>query len=148
MEAILLIGLPASGKSTFYKQNFFNTHLRISNDLLKTKNRESKLLAFCFATRMKIVLDNTHVSRATRQRSIAVLKENRYKIIGYYFKTDLARSFEWNQLRPASEVVPDVGILDKHKNLELPSIEEGFDDLFYVESLNQQFLIKNWGHEV
>ena len=36
MEMILFVGLPGSGKSTFYKNHYFNTHLRISNDLLKT----------------------------------------------------------------------------------------------------------------
>jgi predicted kinase len=50
MEAIIFIGLQASGKSTFYKENFFNSHLRISNDLLKTKNRESRLIDFCIET--------------------------------------------------------------------------------------------------
>ncbi len=30
MTAIILIGIPASGKSTFYRQRFFFTHVRIS----------------------------------------------------------------------------------------------------------------------
>lgn len=34
MEGILFIGIQASGKSTFYKERFFNSHLRISLDLL------------------------------------------------------------------------------------------------------------------
>ncbi|MCB9352743.1 MAG: ATP-binding protein, partial [Lewinellaceae bacterium] len=32
MEGILFIGIQASGKSTFYKERFFNSHLRISLD--------------------------------------------------------------------------------------------------------------------
>ncbi|MEL6944740.1 MAG: ATP-binding protein, partial [Bacteroidota bacterium] len=36
MQAILFIGIQASGKSTFYKERFFNTHVRISMDLLNT----------------------------------------------------------------------------------------------------------------
>lgn len=28
MEAIIFVGLQASGKSTFYKNHYFNTHLR------------------------------------------------------------------------------------------------------------------------
>lgn len=148
MEAILFIGLPASGKSTFYKQNFFNSHLRISNDLLKTKNREKKLLDFCVETQMKIVIDNTNVSREIRLQYIAFLKKNLYKITGYYFKTDLARSFQWNKMRSPNEIVPDVGILDRHKNLELPSLEEGYDDLYYVDFFENQLLIKSWDNEV
>ena len=37
MEMIIFVGLPGSGKSTYYKKYFFNTYLRISNDLLRTK---------------------------------------------------------------------------------------------------------------
>ena len=40
MEAIVFIGLQASGKSSFYKERFFSTHVRISLDLLRTRNRE------------------------------------------------------------------------------------------------------------
>ncbi|MEN3294973.1 MAG: hypothetical protein V7642_4226, partial [Burkholderiales bacterium] len=41
MEMLLFIGIQASGKSTFYKERFFDTHVRISMDLLRTRNRES-----------------------------------------------------------------------------------------------------------
>ena len=36
MEAIIFVGLPGSGKSSFYKERFFDSHVRISLDLLKT----------------------------------------------------------------------------------------------------------------
>ncbi len=29
MEAIIFVGIPASGKSTFYLQRFFETHIRV-----------------------------------------------------------------------------------------------------------------------
>ncbi len=40
MEMIIFTGIPASGKSSFYKELFFNSHLRISMDLLNTRNKE------------------------------------------------------------------------------------------------------------
>jgi hypothetical protein len=30
MEAVILVGIQAAGKSTFYRERFFQTHLRIS----------------------------------------------------------------------------------------------------------------------
>ncbi|MBL8896636.1 MAG: ATP-binding protein, partial [Planctomycetes bacterium] len=33
MEAVLLIGIPASGKSSFYAERFASTHLRINLDM-------------------------------------------------------------------------------------------------------------------
>ena len=51
-------------------------------------------------------------------------------------------------MRSPNEIVPDVGILDRHKNLELPSLEEGYDDLYYVDFFENQLLIKSWDNEV
>ena len=36
MEAILFIGIPGSGKSSFYKEQFYGIHLRINRDMIKT----------------------------------------------------------------------------------------------------------------
>jgi transcriptional regulator with XRE-family HTH domain len=37
VEAIIFVGIQASGKSTFYRERFFDTHLRINLDMLKTR---------------------------------------------------------------------------------------------------------------
>jgi len=36
MEAVIFTGIQAVGKSTFYKEHFFTTHVRINLDMLKT----------------------------------------------------------------------------------------------------------------
>jgi predicted kinase len=148
MEAVILIGIQASGKSTFYKENFFNSHLRISNDLLKTKNREKLLLDFCRETQFSFVIDNTNVSRAVRQKYIAFAKSLSIPTIGYYFKTDLKRSLQWNENRIGKERIPEKGIMAMFKQLERPSMEEGFDKLYYVEAANGKFNIKEWKDEI
>jgi len=40
MEMVLFIGIPATGKSTFYKERFFRTHVRVNRDMLRTARRE------------------------------------------------------------------------------------------------------------
>lgn len=60
---IIFIGIPASGKSSLYKEFFFNSHIRISMDLLNTRNKEGKLLRYCFETQSKMVIDNTNVTK-------------------------------------------------------------------------------------
>lgn len=42
MEAIIFCGIPATGKTSFYKQHFFDTHMRISMDQLHTRNKEGR----------------------------------------------------------------------------------------------------------
>lgn len=148
MEAIMFVGIQASGKSTFYKERFFNSHVRISNDLLKTKNREKRMFALCFDTGMPLVIDNTNVSREVRARYIAMLKEYGYRIRCYYFKSDLERSLEWNGQRQGAECIPQVGIFSSHKRLEIPAREEGFDELFYVDWVDGERVVKEWISEV
>ncbi|MFP4089167.1 MAG: hypothetical protein ACLFT3_02585 [Cyclobacteriaceae bacterium] len=48
MEAILFIGVQGAGKSTFYWENFLNTHVRISLDLLRTSHWQQQFLQTCF----------------------------------------------------------------------------------------------------
>jgi len=147
MEIILLIGIQASGKSTFYKEKFFNSHIRVSNDLLKTKNRERKLLEYCINTQISFVVDNTNTTKEIRKNYINIAKEFSLPVIGYYFKPDLVQSLDRNGKRPKKEIIPKAGILGTYKKLEIPNINEGFTNLFYVENKNN-FIIKEWEDEV
>ncbi|MDR0785565.1 MAG: AAA family ATPase [Treponema sp.] len=148
MEAVILIGIQASGKSTFYKEKFFNTHLRISNDLLKTKNREELLLEYCKKTKMSFVIDNTNVTKEIRKKYINILNDIKIPIIGYYFRTNLEQSLQWNNKRIGKENIPSVGILGTYNQLEIPSIDEGFTELFYVDTVDNSFFIKEWKNEI
>jgi len=147
MEVILLIGIQASGKSTFYKEKYFNSHIRISNDLLKTKNREKKLLEYCLNTQMSFVVDNTNSTKETRKKYIDMVREFSIPVIGYYFKSDLNQSLDRNEKRSKKEFVPRVGVLSTYNKLEIPKMDEGFTKLYYVENIND-FIIKEWEDEV
>ncbi|MDQ1814942.1 ATP-binding protein [Massilia sp. CCM 9210] len=148
MEAIIFVGLQASGKSTFYKTNYFNMHLRISNDLLKTKYREKKLLEICLETGMPFVVDNTNPTREVRAKYIDVLKGGKFRVVCVYFRIDLERSLAWNRGRSGAALIPDVGIFDTHKKIELPTMAEGFDEMRYVDIIDNQFIVKAWQHEI
>lgn len=142
MQCILFIGIPASGKSSFYKEHFFNSHVRVSLDLLNTRNKEQKLIAYCFATQSKFVIDNTNVSQEERAKYITLLKDNRYEIIGYYFETTLEDALNRNENR--NETISAIGVKAKYKQLELPTITEGFDKIFKVNLINKQFKVENY----
>jgi len=132
MQALIFCGIQATGKSTFYKQHFFNSHIRISLDLLRTRHREQRMLALCLDTQARFVVDNTNPTAAERQRYIGPAKQAGYRLIGYFFESGVAAALARNRARLPAEQVPDRGLFGTRARLELPTYAEGFDELYYV----------------
>lgn len=148
MEAVIFIGVQATGKSTFYKERFFRSHVRISLDLLKTRNREDKMVQVCLETQQAFVVDNTNPRIEDRAKYINAAKARKYQVVGYYFQSKLQEVLERNSQRLGKENIPEVGIRGTYNKLRLPSMEEGFDRLYFVEIDNGTFIVKDWNNEV
>ena len=148
MDAVVFIGIQGSGKSSFFKERFFTTHLRISLDLLKTRNREKRLLEVCLETDQRFVIDNTNSVRAERAKYIEAAKAARFQVVGYYFQSEIESCLRRNAGRPEAERVPDVAIYSTAKKLELPNWKEGFDKLYYVRLEDGRFVVEEWRDEV
>ncbi len=145
MTAIILIGIPASGKSTFCKEHFFSTHVRLSLDMLKTRHREKLIFQACLDARQPCVIDNTNASVAERQRFIGPAKEAGFKAVGYYFSSRVQDALERNCQREGKARIPDKGVLGAAGRLVLPSSTEGFDELWYVRMDGVGgFIIEEW----
>jgi len=132
VEAIILIGIPGSGKSSFYKERFYNTHLRINRDMLKTRQRESALIEVCLKINQRFVLDNVNATRADRNEIIAAAHAARFRVIGYFFQISTRVAVARNKERAGKAQIPLVGIFGAYKRLEPPSSSEEFDELFVV----------------
>ncbi len=144
MEAIIFMGLQASGKSSFYRDKFIDTHIRINLDMLKTRHREKLLFNACLEAKQPFVIDNTNPAIADRSRYIEPAKAKGFKIIGYYFQSNLEECKQRNSQRDSTKKIPLVGILDTYKKLEMPSYEERFDRLFYVKiDADNLFIVEN-----
>ena len=148
MEAVVFIGIQGSGKSSFFKERFFTTHVRISLDLLKTRNRERRLLELCLGTDQRFVIDNTNALRAERAKYLEAARAARFQVVGYYFQSKIEDSLRRNAGRPEAERVPDVAIFSTAKKLELPTWDEGCDKLHYVWLENGKFFVEDWCDEV
>ena len=145
MEAVIFVGAQASGKSSFYKERFFATHVRVNLDMLRTRHRERRLLEFCFETRMRFVVDNTNPTRRERARYVAPAREAGFRVIGYGFRSAVEDCVRRNEGRAAGHRVPLVGVLATHAKLEVPSFEEGFDELRYVRIGEEGgFVVEEW----
>jgi predicted kinase len=148
MEAVILIGIQGSGKSTFYRERFFDTHVRISLDLLRTRHREKLLLSACLEGKQSFVVDNTNVTASDRQRYIGPAKESGFIVTGYYLSSRLDEALARNRQRTGKRRIPDRGVAGTYKRLELPGLCEGFDRLYYVHIAgNGQFIVEEWKDE-
>ena len=149
MELIVLIGIQASGKSTFCRDRFFNTHIRVNLDMLKTRHRENMLVEACIASKTSFVVDNTNLTKSERAKYIVPAKKAGFAVHGYYFQSIASDSLVRNGERGDSERVPEVAIRGAVKKLEKPSALEGFDRLFFVRlDNNGRFTVDDWKDEI
>ena len=144
-EAVVFVGLQGSGKSTFYMQRFFRTHVRINLDMLKTRHRETLLLRACIEMKQHFVVDNTNLRAIDRAKYIETARTGGFRITGYFFQVDVRSSLARNERREGSERVPVKGILGAAKRLEPPTLVEGFGMLHTVAIDAQgRFIIAPW----
>jgi len=148
VEAVIFIGLPGSGKSTFYKERFYDTHLRLNLDMLKTRNRERRLLRVCLETQMRFVVDNTNVLRSERKVYIDAAREAGFRVIGYFFRSRVEECLKRNDQRRGVRKVPLKAILGFAGRMERPRLDEGFDEIHYVRIDEPRgFVVEAWRDE-
>lgn len=149
MEAIILMGIQGAGKSTFYQTYFFNTHIRINLDMLKTRHREKILLQACLEAKQPFVIDNTNPKVEDRSRYIAPAKEKGFQILGYYFIPYLEACKQRNFQRPTKQRIPLVGLLGTYKQFVEPSYLEEFERLYTVKiASDRSFIVEKWKDEI
>jgi len=132
MEAVIFVGIQGAGKSTFYKERFFKSHMHINLDMVRTRKREDIFLDACLRAKQPFVIDNTNPTVKDRNKYIALSKEAGFKIIGYYFKTNIKDATIRNEVRIGKDKVPSFVIASTFSKLVEPTYEEGFDKLYMV----------------
>jgi predicted kinase len=150
MEAVILIGIPGSGKSTFFAERFFATHVRINLDMLKTRHREMLMISACIEARQSFVIDNTNITAAERARYIPLARQAGFQVVGYYFHSSLSESLNRNQQRSGKALIPRKGVIARYHQLEPPKFGEGFDALYSVQidPSTNRFIVEEWKNEI
>jgi predicted kinase len=142
MECVILIGLPAAGKSTFFRERFAATHDHVSKDLLRNnrrpQRRQEQLIAESLAAGRSVVVDNTNPSVGVRAPLIEVARKYGADVVGYFFITDASDALRRNRAREGRERVPDVAIFTVRKHLQPPARAEGFDRLYAVTMIEAE----------
>ena len=132
METVIFTGIQATGKSSFYRSRFFDTHIRINLDMLRTRRRERLLVQACLEAQQPFVVDNTNVTATDRARYLAPAREAGFRVVGYYFCSSVGDALRRNRDRTGRALVPAKGLVGTYKRLEVPVLEEGFDLLYEV----------------
>jgi len=141
MELVILIGLPASGKSTFYRERLAATHALVSKDLLPRGARQGPELERALAKGASVAVDNTNPRLVDREPLIALARRFGARVVGYWFPPDVGECLKRNQAR-VEKRVPKVAIFLAQKRMQPPSMAEGFDELYEVR------LVAGGGFEV
>jgi predicted kinase len=153
MELVILIGLQGSGKTTFYRQRFAETHVLVSKDLLRNSRnrarRQRQLIEEALQAGRSVVVDNTNPTREDRADLVRLGRPHGATALGYYFESQVRRCLERNALREGSARVPEVAIFATMKKLVRPSYDEGFDRLYYVRTVgDMHFDVSDWEEEM
>jgi len=153
---ILFVGSPASGKTTYYKQNFsdINNLVYLSSDTFNgTPAKFNKEVEKELKNKNSVIIDNTNGTIKTREKYIKLCQSFNNKIsencciIYIKFNTNKEICMHLNTLRTkinntcvlqgfkdCNHNVPAVAIHSYWKRLEEPTMEkEKFDYLFEIE---------------
>lgn len=143
-KAIIFIGLQASGKSTFFHQHLSPDFVHINLDTLHTRNKEAKLIDDCLQQQKSFVVDNTNPTVVDRRRYIQAAKANGYFVEGYFFQSVVKDCIERNSHRSGKACIPDKAIAYTSNRLEIPTYQEEFDQLYFVQIQDGIFIVDLW----
>lgn len=150
-EVVVLVGLPASGKSTWVNQQLITRDMKtvISRDRIiveryphlsyneawesvdqKFIDRELQRHLVDSKKDLKVIIDMTHMSKKSRRKSLSHF-DSSYKKKCVVFLTDLQTLKLRNETR-AGKVIDEEVIKKMMRSFYPPSLGEGFDEIEYV----------------
>jgi predicted kinase len=137
-EVVILIGLQAAGKTTFYRQALAATHDHVSKDAFpnarRPQARQMRMIEAALDAGRDVAVDNTNPSVQEWRPIIEAARVHGARVVGYWFPPDVAVSQARNAVRPGKTRVPDVGLYATLKRLRRPRAADGFDTLFAVRA--------------
>jgi predicted kinase len=130
LELVVFVGLPASGKSSFYRARFAATHALVSKDLMPNNRRRAarqlELVTAALRAGKPVVVDNTNTRRADRAELVQLAATWRIPAVVYHFTATIESCLARNRERAGKARVPDVALFTAKKLLEPPGADEGF----------------------
>ena len=145
-ELAILVGLPGSGKSTFFRERLAATHEHVSKDLMpnvrRKGERQLQLVDRALAEGRSVAVDNTNPARADRAPLIAAARARGARVVAYLMLTSAREALERNRTREGRARVPAVAIHAAARRMEIPTVDEGFDAVYQVAAEGGAFTVQ------
>ncbi|MEU2226421.1 ATP-binding protein [Streptomyces sp. NPDC018347] len=131
-DLAVLVGLQASGKSTFFTRCLSGRYALVSKDLIprgarNRQGRQMRLVEEHLAAGRAVAVDNTNPSPAEWEPLVRAAHAHGATVTAYWFPPDVPGSLRRNAAREGRDRVPDVGVLATLRRLRRPSEADGFD---------------------
>lgn len=132
----VLVGLQASGKTTFCHQVLGAGYVQVSKDHFPNarnrQRRQMRLVGEALAAGRDVAVDNTNPSPVEWQPLIEAARRAGARVVAYWFPPDLPGSMQRNAARAGRSRVPDVGVQATMARLRRPGTADGFDAVLAV----------------
>jgi predicted kinase len=132
----VLVGLQASGKTTFSRTVLDPAATRVSKDDFPNarhrQTRQLRLIDAALTAGQDVVVDNTNPSAAEWAPLVEAAQRHGARVVAYWFPPDVEGSYQRNAARTGRAHVPDVGFYATLDRLTRPSVANGFDAVFAV----------------
>jgi predicted kinase len=127
----VLVGLQASGKTTFAARLAASGYVVVSKDAFpnarRRQRRQLRLIADALAAGRDVVVDNTNPAPAEWAPLVGLAREHGAAAVAYWFPPDPAGSWRRNAERPAPARVPEAGLRATLARLRRPGTGDGFE---------------------
>lgn len=145
----ILIGLPASGKTTYTKNLYYDEQTivlssdSIREELFGYRNQEQNGLVFetmnkrckkALKDGFHVVYDATNINRKRRKALINEMRKYCISVTSMCFVCDFNTILERNKCRNKEEQIPEEDLLKMLKNFQVPLFEEGYDKIIFKNS--------------
>ncbi|GAA5975452.1 hypothetical protein JCM10908_005167 [Rhodotorula pacifica] len=144
-EVVIFVGFPGSGKTSFFKTHFApKGYVHINQDTLRSRPACLNLLQSCLSSTppKSCVIDNTSPSRSVRSEYLSLIRSSfpGVKVRCFYFTAPIQLAMHNSVYRALCEpvdkgngkvrdVLPLIAFTSFRSNLEIPSMDEGFDEI-------------------
>lgn len=141
-EVIVMVGQPASGKSSFAKKHFeASGYVYINRDNLGTWQKCVTALERAINEKKSAVIDNTNPDLESRKRYIDMAKKHRITCRCFVMATSEAQAKHNNVFReltdPFHAVIKDMVFHGYKSKFKEPTLKEGFAEIVQVNCIPQ-----------